>query len=197
MKFVSAFRKFYSAIVPAIILAGSYPAYASMYFETGDAGTTAETANYIPWDTATIVGALHEDDGADVYGFEWAGGFFLANTEGSDFDTMLSLFDQSGGLLSFNDDIGGGPRYSQLALELDPGNYFLGISYYSNNYEGDMRYYWDEGIEGTYQINKTVATPIAPQPPITADVPEPASIALVMIGVAGIVLNRRRKAAYK
>ena len=194
MKVISVFKKLFAALVPAVILAGSYPAYASMYFETGDAGTTAETANYMPWDTATIFGAIHENDGADVYGFEWAGGFFLANTDGSDFDTMLSLFNESGGLLSFNDDIGGGPRYSQLALDLDPGNYFLGISYYANNYEGDMRSYWEEGIEGTYQIQKTVAAPMAPQPAITAEVPEPASIALVMIGCAGIMLNRRRKA---
>ena len=194
MKFVSVFRKFWAALVPAVILTGSYPAYASMYFETGDAGTTAETANYFPWDTATIVGATHENDGADVYGFEWAGGFFQADTIGSDFDTMLALFDESGGLLLFNDDFGS--MFSQISKELDPGNYFLGISNYANNYMGEMRYYLEEGIEGTYQINKTVAAPIAPQLPITADVPEPASIALVMIGFAGIMLNRRRKMGF-
>lgn len=184
-------------LASTVILAGAHPARASLYFEVGDAGTTAETANYISWETATIFGSLHGDDGADVYGFEWAGGFFLANTDGSDFDTMLSLFDESGGLLSFNDDIGGGPRYSQLALELDPGNYFLGISYYANNYEGDMRSYWEEGIEGSYQIQKTVAAPIPPQPQITAEVPEPASIALVMIGFAGILFSRRRKKVFR
>src|SRR5687768_775354 len=160
MKVISVFKKLFAALVPAVILAGSYPACASMYFETGDAGTTAETANYIPWDTATIFGAIHENDGADVYGFEWAGGFFLADTTGSDFDTMLSLFNESGGLLLFNDDFGS--QFSQISTELDPGNYFLGISYYSNNYEGDMRYYWEEGIEGSYQIQKTVAVPVPP-----------------------------------
>lgn len=67
--------------------------------------------------------------GADVYGFEWAGGFFIANTQGSNFDTMLSLFDESGGLLLFNDDFGS--KFSQISSELDPGNYFLGVTYYS------------------------------------------------------------------
>ncbi len=137
MKFVSVFRKFCSALVPAVILAGSYPAYASMYFEIGDAGTTAETANYISWDTATIIGAINENDGADVYGFEWAGGFFQADTTGSDFDTMLSLFDESGRLLLFNNDFNdnSGVWYSHslLSTELDPGNYFLGIALYPIN----------------------------------------------------------------
>lgn len=196
MKLVSAFRKIGAVFASLVILAGAYPAYASLYFEVDDAGTTAGTANYIPWDTATIIGAIHADDGADVYGFEWAGGFFQADTIGSDFDTMLSLFDESGGLLLFNDDIGGGPHYSQLSRELDPGNYFLGISYYSNNYEGDMRSYWDYGIEGSYQIQKTVAAPIPPQPPVTAQIPEPATMALLVIGFAGILLNRRRKMGF-
>src|SRR5687768_9137719 len=200
MKVISVFKKLFAALVPAVILAGSYPACASMYFETGDAGTTAETANYIPWDTATIFGAIHENDGADVYGFEWAGGFFQADTIGSDFDTMLSLFNESGGLLLFNDDFNdnSGVWYSHslLSMELDPGNYFLGITQYPINAQGDMQYYQyypAEGIEGSYQIQKTVAMPLPLQPPVTAQVPEPATMALLAIGFIGIMLNRRRR----
>ncbi len=51
----------------------------------------------------------------------------------------------------------------------------------------------EEGIEGSYQIQKTVAAPIPSQPQITADVPEPATIALLAIGLGGIILGRRRK----
>ena len=200
MKFVSVFRKFCSTFASAVILAGAYPAYASLYFEVDDAGTTAETANYISWNTATIIGAINENDVADVYGFEWAGGFFQADTTGSDFDTMLSLFDESGRLLLFNNDFNdnSGVWYSHslLSTELDPGNYFLGIALYPINALGDMQYYQfypEEGIEGSYQIQKTVAAPIPSQPQITADVPEPATIALLAIGLGGIILGRRRK----
>ncbi|SEO54157.1 PEP-CTERM protein-sorting domain-containing protein [Nitrosovibrio sp. Nv6] len=193
MNFISAFGKFCSALASAVVLAGAYPAYASLYLEVDDAGTTAETANYISWDTATISGAIHASDGADVYGFEWAGGFFFANTDGSDFDTMLSLFDYTGNLLAFNDDLGGGAFYSQVSMELDAGNYFLGITYYPNNYHREMRYYREEGIEGSYQIQKTVAMPLPDQPQIIAEVPEPTTMTLLVIGFAGFMLNRRRK----
>jgi hypothetical protein len=171
------------------------PAYATMYFEVGDAGTSDATAEYIPWQTTTIAGALHDYDGADVYGFEWGGGFFFADTIGSGFDTMLSLFDQSGSLLTFNDDFGS--SFSQVSLTLGNGNYFLGITYYPNNYQGDMRYYLETGIEASYQINKSISHPMSKQLPESAasvnDIPEPASIALIVIGLAGIMLNRRFK----
>ncbi|SOD40438.1 DVUA0089 family protein [Nitrosovibrio sp. Nv4] len=197
MNFVSVFGKLGAVFASLVILAGAYPAYASLYFEVDDAGTTAETANYISWDTATIIGAIHRNDGADVYGFDWAGGFFQADTIGSDFDTMLSLFNESGGLLLFNDDFNdnSGVWYSHslLSMELDPGNYFLGVTHYANNYMGEMGNYLKKGIEGSYQIQKTVAMPLPPQPQIIAEVPEPATMALLAIGFIGIMLNRRRK----
>ena len=194
MKPASIFVKRLAVLAAAVSLMAVYPVEAVPYFEVGDAGTTADTANYVFWDTETIFGAIHANDGADVYGFEWTGGFFISNTQGSNFDTMLSLFDESGGLLLFNDDFGS--KFSQLSSELAPGNYFLGVTYYSNNWEGDMRSYWAHGFEGSYQIQKTASMPVPqdlPQEGDSVNVPEPASIVLVATGLAGILLQRRWK----
>ncbi|WP_213536970.1 DVUA0089 family protein [Nitrosospira sp. NRS527] len=198
MRLISVCGKFCKTLVLAGVLMAAHPVYASVYHEVDDAGTTPGTAAYISWDTTTIFGAIHDDDGADVYGFEWGGGFFFADTFGSDFDTMLSLFNEAGKLLAFNDDFDQ-PLFSQLSLELDPGNYFLGITYYDNNYGGNMRYYVEEGIEGSYQIQKSISQ-LMPAPLLivgedVANVPEPATLALVAIGVLGVLLNRRRKHA--
>lgn len=198
MRLISVCGKFCKTLVLAGVLMASHPVYASVYHEVDDAGTTPGTAAYISWDTTTIFGAIHDDDGADVYGFEWGGGFFFADTFGSDFDTMLSLFNEAGKLLAFNDDFDQ-PLFSQLSLELDPGNYFLGITYYDNNYGGNMRYYVEEGIEGSYQIQKSISqlmpAPLSIVGEDVANVPEPATLALVAIGVLGVLLNRRRKHA--
>ena len=62
-----------------------------------------------------------------------------------------------------------------------------------------MRYYrLEKGIEGSYQIQKNVSTPMPPQLPIigedVANVPEPGTLALLAIGFVGIILHPRRKA---
>jgi hypothetical protein len=200
MRLTSAFRKFCGTFVLAGVLVAAHPVHASIYHEAEDAGTTPDTAAYISWDTTTIFGAIHDNDGADVYGFEWAGGYFFADTFGSDFDTMLSLFDVTGRLITYNDDMGDDYMfYSQISLELDPGDYFLGITHYPNNYEGNMRYYVEEGIEGSYQIQKNISQPMPASLPIVGEdvtnVPEPATLALVAIGALGVLFNRRRKHA--
>lgn len=200
MRLISVFRKVCRPFVLASVLMAAHPVYASIYHEVEDVGTTPDTAAYISWDTTTIFGAIHDDDGADVYGFEWGGGYFFADTFGSDFDTMLSLFDITGRLITYNDDMGDDyVFYSQISLELDPGDYFLGITHYPNNYEGNMRYYVEEGIEGSYQIQKNISQLMPTPLPITGedvtDLPEPATLALVAIGALGVLFNRRRKHA--
>ncbi len=200
MRLISVFRKVCGPLVLAGVLMAAHPVYASIYHEVEDAGTTPDTAAYISWDTTAIFGAIHDNDGADVYGFEWEGGFFFADTSGSDFDTMLSLFDETGKLLAFNDDFDQ-PLFSQISLELDPGNYFLGITYYPNNFHREMRYYLANGIEGSYQIQKSISEPMPSQLPIIGEedvtnIPEPTTLALLAIGFATIILSRRRKAAF-
>lgn len=202
MRLISAFRKFCGPLVLAGFLMTAQTVYAGIYHEVEDAGTTPETAAYISWDTTTIFGATHLDDGADVYGFEWGGGLFFADTSGSELDTMLSLFDISGRLIAYNDDFkdNSGKWYSHslLSMELDPGNYFLGITNYTNNYQGNMRYYVENGKEGSYQIQRSISQLVPTPLPIGEDVtniPEPATLALVGIGVFGVLLSRRRKHA--
>lgn len=63
-----------------------------------------------------------------------------------------------------------------------------------------MRSYWAHGFEGSYQVQKTVSMPAPqdlPQKGETVNVSEPASFALVAIGLTGILLQRRRKDAPK
>jgi len=197
MKTVVIFKRFCAGVALSAGLMAAPSGHAIPHFEVGDAGITAETAQVISSDTISILGALHENDGADVFWFDWEGGFFLVDTIGSNFDTMLSLFDHAGRMLEFNDELGANSSFSQIALELDPGSYFLGIAYYPNNYMGDMQYYLEEGIEGSYQIQKNVAFS-APQELLpdadTAEVPEPASFALVVLGLIGFLfIHQRRK----
>ncbi|MEO6823294.1 MAG: DVUA0089 family protein [Nitrosospira sp.] len=174
-------------------LAATAPTQASIYTEVDDAGITPLTAQYIPVDTTTIFGNLSDNDGADVYAFMWGGGIFSANTEGSSFDTMLSIFDTSGSLLAFNDDAG--DSTSSLLLELVAGSYFMGITFYPNNYMGDMKYYSDLGLDASYQITMNSVLPPQQMEMPEANVPEPATLALMGIGFAGILLIRQKRIA--
>lgn len=180
-------KRLFMAIVSLVTLTVTNHVYSALiYNEVGDAGITAETAQHIPLGTTTIFGALHPNDGADVYDFYWDGGLFSASTEGSDFDTMLSIFDESGQILAFNDDFIEGGGVSLVSAVLNPGDYLLGISYYDNNVSGNLSQYSNAGIEASYKIE---ASPAAG--PTT--VAEPASIALLGIGLAGIAFSRRKK----
>ena len=194
MRRIPVFKNVGAPLLLMAALAVAAPTQASIYTEVDDAGITPLTAQYIPVDTTTIFGSLSDNDGADVYAFMWGGGIFSANTEGSTFDTMLSIFDTSGSMLAFNDDAG--DSTSSLLLELVAGSYFMGITYYPNNYMGDMKYYLNLGFDASYQItmNSVLPQQLMEMAEIT-NVPEPATRALLGIGFAGILLIRQKRVA--
>jgi PEP-CTERM motif len=184
--FLTVLSKFCMASVSLFALTMANCVYAGfIYTEAKDAGITLETSQLLPTGTTTILGTLHDEDGADIYDFAWEGGMFSASTLGSDFDTMLSIFDQSGNLLAFNDDFFTGNGDSFVSSDLQSGNYLLGITYYDNNYAGDLSGYSNVGFEADYQIELSPASPQL--------IPEPGSIALLTLGLVSLIFNRRKK----
>lgn len=180
MRLSYVFEKLCVSLIALIVLTVANCVNAGLiYHELDDAGITVGTAQHIPLGTTTIFGALDTNDGADVYDFFWGGGLFSAGTQGSDFDTMLSIFDESGSLLAFNDDFVAGQKVSFLSVDLSKGDYLMGITYYDNNYSGDIDGYTNTGIAGTYQIDLSASS--EPQ-----TVPEPATLTLFAIGLIGL-----------
>ena len=142
------------------------------YVEVGDAGNTLNTAQFItggPYDG--IAGSI--DDSVDVFAFHWIGGDFVAKFF-SGADPTIALYDFSQNLLGSASGLAPILTINNVAA----GNYLFELSALTGPDPGYI-----VGISSpTHPDRLTVSAP--------AVVPEPATLALMILGVLGLVVVR-------